>query len=197
MSTHSSSSRRSARKMVSFDKLIVTEIDCEYSQDEIYAYWHQGHEFDRMRKRDRTIAKRVSQGNCDRNYCTHGLIDDKYRRARRTRVREAILAVLLEQETQREQIVEDCETIGELYYDKCNADLLMGLERAITLENQLREDGILPTKQTPPATNNSKVPKTKVSEKSPAGLVISPKKSRISMMLNATERNSLCLPRQL
>ena len=196
-----SRTRPSGPKKVAFDKLIVSDIDCDFTQEETYAYWLQVHEYDRMRKRDRTIAKRVSQGNCDRNYCTHGLIDDKYRKARRTRVREAVLSVVLEQEIQRGECSEDAESIAELYIDQCRTDLLLGLERASTLENQLREDGDLPpavTKHQPPSSDNSKkVTSKRQACQSPGGLVITPQKSAISKMmkLGASERSSLSIPR--
>ena len=197
-----SRTRPSGPKKVAFDKLIVTDIDCDFTQEESYAYWLQVHEYDRMRKRDRTIAKRVSQGNCDRNYCTHGLIDDKYRKARRTRVREAILSVVLEQEIQRGECSEDAESIAELYIDQCRTDLLLGLERASTLENQLREDGDLPPAVTKaPSSDNSKKGTAKRGQacRSPGGLVVTPQKSAISKMMKigASERSSLSIPRQL
>ena len=196
-----------AEKTVAFnDAEFVQDICCDYTREEIEAYWHQDHEFERMRRRDRTIAKRMSRGDCDRNYCTHGLISDDYRRQRRNRVRDAVHAVMTEQDTQRGESVDDAEAIADVYYEISYDDYVRANERGFTLAAQLAE-GDKPQTVSDRIKNLNKlggaVPTLFTAGpsacKSPGGMTVSPSKSAISrrMQLGSNERATLSIPRQL
>ena len=132
-------------KKVRFDKLHIKRIKCDYTHEERFAYWFQDHEFERMKKRDRSISKKIARGETNgRNYCTHGLMDDNYRGERRNRIEENWYNVLMEQDNQRQtrdvkrsngqkiRMEDYCwDSISDLCQDVTQYDLELAQERAL------------------------------------------------------------------
>ena len=139
---------------IRFEKSHIKYIECDYTHEEKFAYWFQDHEFDRMKKRDRSISKKIARGETNgRNYCTHGLMDDNYREERRARIEDNIYNVLTEQENQRQSrdvkrskglkvdMSDYCwDSISNMSLNDTQYDLTLAHERALQHSMEINVD---------------------------------------------------------
>ena len=204
------------RKRVVFDKLIVADIVCNYTQEEIESYWYQEEEYDRMAKRDRTIARKISRGDCDKNFCQLGLLTEDSRKERRERIYRARLDVFEEQQLQWEDGsgMYNSDDMAAVCYEHSRHSLLLAHERGLSLTLQLKKRALAKNEKTykklgqvqqhqcvaKSSSQKSSPMSLDSCQKSPVGVIVSPtvSPSKISkfIRISMNDRNDLALPRQ-
>ena len=138
-----SRSRQTTRK-VQFDKLTSVRISCDYSQDEIRSYWYDKDEYMMMRRSVVMHTNMFSQTFTERNsnnVCSIGLSTYQYKKERRKRVRQALLAVLVKQQTQWDEGIDLTDDICAVLAEYSRCALLLARERGLSLARELHPEG--------------------------------------------------------
>jgi hypothetical protein len=118
---------------VSFDKLVIKGIQCDFSPEEIESYWWTSEDFAAMRRRDSKLHKLVKLGNpTGRKLATDGLVLDEPKLERKERVRSVMMAVFTEQEAQWALGIHDPDSLAAACRDQNLVSRRVARKRGLT-----------------------------------------------------------------